>query len=400
MSGSAAPPDATPPTFTDRLTRTLSLTPEDRRNLIELAFIFVALVAAMYVTGYIAWKTWGVADGSPTSLMHSIFDRWDVLNYEIIAQYGYDVSNYHASWFPAMPLVMRGGHAIGLSYWLAASIVVLVCAAGLTYVFYRLVRLDFAPDTAREATILLLISPSSFFLFVPYTEAMFLLFAVASFYCARKRNWAAAAALAGVASGVRSAGMFLLPALAIEYFASLDWQWRRVKPDIAWLALAPAGLAAYMVYSEIELHDALAFYHSLDRVPHAESLPVRHGFPDFIRSLVDDVRTIIISHSVNEIYASVAGVITLGLFGLAFLGMLYYRLPNSYTFFSACAALSSLPTGRLESVNRYALAAFPMFIVLALGLKRWPMARTPVIVASLALFFLGTVRFATFEWAG
>lgn len=379
---------------------TFAVEGEDRRNLLELAVIFVAVIASVYLVGWVAWKTWGLPEGAPVSLIQSVFDRWDVLNYELIAQYGYKVSEQHPVWFPALPAIMRVGHWFGLPYWLAGTIAVLVCAAVLTWAFYHLVRLDYGPEVARQATLFLLIFPASFFLYVPYTEAIFMMFAVGSFYCARKRYWAGAAILAGCASGVRSTGMFLLPALAVEYLSSVGWNWRQVRPDAAWLVLAPAGLVVYMIYSAIRLDDALAFVHAQDKVVHLETIKAQSGFPDFIESVLNRPRLLWVSQSQTEVYMNAIALAGIAFFLLTFAGMLYYRIRASYIVFTLPAVFAALPVGRIDSMNRYILYGFPMFIVMALVAQRWPYLRTPWVCVSLAVLYLSAVRFATNEWAG
>jgi hypothetical protein len=394
-------PTSTPPSPETPVTQRLfSPDPEDRGNLVQIALIFATLVASVYFVGWVAWQTYGLAPGTPEALIDSVFDRWDVVNYELIARDGYGAAEHYAVWFPALPGLMRIGDWFGIPYWLTGTLIVIPCAAAMAWLFYHLVRIDFGPAISRDATVFLLVFPSAMFLFVPYTEAMFMLLAVASFYFARQRNWAAAAIAAGLSTGVRSTGMFLAPALLVEYLASVDWQPRRIQADVAWLALCPLGLFAYMGFLEWRLDDALAFYHQQDNVPHAETIAAQKGLIDFIPSLIDDVRVIYLTESGSERYTNIAGLVGISFFVASLGGMLYYRIRASYIVFSVLAVAASLPLGRLDSLNRYILYAFPMFIVLALLAERWPQARTPWLVLSLGLLYLSVVRFATGYWAG
>ncbi len=96
-------------------------------------------------------------------------------------------------------------------------------------------------------------------MYIPYAEGPFMLLAVASFLLARRGQWAGAALLAGLASGVRITGVFLAVALAVEYLHQRGWQWRRIGPDATWLLLAPLGLLAYMGYLWIEFTTRCSF---------------------------------------------------------------------------------------------------------------------------------------------
>ena len=85
--------------------------PADRRNLKLLASLFMALAVSVYAVGYAAWRVLGL---EPEGLVHSMFDPWDVLNYVIISDVGYQNPDYIV-WFPSLPLVMRLGAQVGLA---------------------------------------------------------------------------------------------------------------------------------------------------------------------------------------------------------------------------------------------------------------------------------------------
>ncbi|MEO8456431.1 MAG: hypothetical protein ABI559_01340 [Chloroflexota bacterium] len=371
---------------------------EDKRNLKRLFALFVALAVSVYMVGYVAWKTLGLASGTPESLVHSIFDRWDVLNYVIISQDGYTTTNYTV-WFPGMPMIMWAGAQLGIAEWLSGTIVVLACAALLTLAFYALARLDFDAATARDATLFLLIFPSSFFLFIPYTEAILLALAVCSLYLARQGKWAPACILAALASIVRLPGAFLAPALLVEYLHQRNWRWQEIRADVAWISIAPAGAIAYMVYLWQKYDDLLAYSHAQRDFFRLETIQTRGGF-HFIPSLIDEVRVIFTTPSVSEGVQNAAGLLGLLVFVPLFLLMLWYRMRPSYIVYSALAAFSSLTLGRLESVNRYIIAAFPMFLVIGLVVQKEPRARWPLAFLCLVLFFASAVRFSTYNWAG
>ena len=66
--------------------------------------------------------------------------------------------------------------------------------SGVAYVgamvgLYRLVARDLDPATARRTMVLISIFPSAFFLFAPFTEALFLALAVWTLVAARERRW-------------------------------------------------------------------------------------------------------------------------------------------------------------------------------------------------------------------
>src|SRR3954467_2623401 len=100
---------------------------------------------------------------------------------------------------------------------------------------------------ARRAVWLLALFPASLFFSAVYTEALFLLLSVGSFYAARQGRWAWAGVLGGAAAMTRNVGVMLLVPLALLYLNGPreDRPGERgrfpVRAHVAWLALAPLG---------------------------------------------------------------------------------------------------------------------------------------------------------------
>jgi hypothetical protein len=114
-----------------------------------------------------------------------------------------------------------------------------------------LVEPEYGAEVARRAVILSAIFPSSFYLFMGYTEAPLLACMAASVYYARRGQWWISGLLMGAAAFIKQPGIFLLVPLAFMY-----WQQRRndplllyiKRPQWAWLLLAPAASLAYTLY--------------------------------------------------------------------------------------------------------------------------------------------------------
>jgi hypothetical protein len=90
--------------------------------------------------------------------------------------------------------------------------------------------------------------PTAFFFSALYTEGLFLLLVVGCFSLARsdwRWKWLCASLVGMLASLDRFAGLLLFPVLLVEYMSQTGWKWRRIKPDILWTALVPAGIGLY-----------------------------------------------------------------------------------------------------------------------------------------------------------
>lgn len=146
-------------------------------------------------------------------------------------------------------LVFGGSQGANL---IAAYAVSLAAFLGALYLLSRLVALELGFGPRKVTLILLAAFPGSLYFSAPYSESLFLLTSVASFYAARRGHWVWAGVAAGLASGTRAIGVVLIVPLALLYLYGPreDAEPRRsrrlmpryrLRPDGLWLALAPPG---------------------------------------------------------------------------------------------------------------------------------------------------------------
>ena len=120
-------------------------------------------------------------------------------------------------------------------------------ALAMVALFY-LARLDLPRRHAERAVLLTAVFPFAFFFGLVYTESLFLLLTVLSFYGFRTRRWWLGGAAGALATATRVNGILLLPALA--------WiAWRAAQPTIrdraraaAGVLFVAAGVGAYSVF--------------------------------------------------------------------------------------------------------------------------------------------------------
>lgn len=362
----------------------------------ELSLVWLAIAGSVYLSGYVAHHmfgtaSWAISEGFPPQ---GIFGRWDVLNYIRIAEEGYvGAPDYHAVWFPGLPLLMALGSRAGIAPLTTGTAVALLSGALLVQAFYRLALLDLPRDVAKYSVLALLLFPSSFFLFIAYPESPFLLLAVGAFWAARRGHWALAGLLAALASGLRITGVLLAPALLLEYLYAAGWRWRAIRADILWLALAPSGMVAYMGYLAYEFGNPLRFYTAqsvqFDRTVGASGL----------QRLIDDIKLLLSSADFETGLPIFLGLVALALFAAALPLMVRLRIRISYLAFAVLSIAAPLATGRPDSMNRYILAAFPIFFVMGHFSSRF-VALRPLGAIFVALIALSAVRFASYYWVG
>lgn len=309
--------------------------------------------------------------------------RWDSGWYAAVAKYGYYLNpgqNSTVVFFPLYPLLIKGLSQISaLDYFYAGQLISWFALFFALIYFYKLLRLDFDDKQAFSILLFLLVFPWSFFLAAVYTESLFLFLVAASFYYARKQNWALASVFGFLASLTRITGVFLFPALAYEYLS----QNKKLGSRALWLTLIPLGLSTFMLYLKIKTGYFFAF------VLNQGSFGRRGTFP--LRTLWWDVKnTLFFFRHGDMLKALVYALALLALVVACWLLIQKYRqLRGSYLIFAFLSLLLPLCTGTTTSLGRYLLNIFPVFIAAGLVESRIFKASWYLIgsVALLALTF-------------
>ncbi|HWX74123.1 MAG TPA: mannosyltransferase family protein, partial [Solirubrobacteraceae bacterium] len=337
------------------------------------------------------------------------------------------------AFFPLYPLTLGALARLGPPPVLAGVLISTVALALALYGLYRLTALEFARRTrasdahevARLAVLLMAFAPMALFLSAVFSEALFLALSIGLFLCARRGRWAAVGALGALAGATRSTGVVLIvPALLLYLYGpredgALERTGRRralaprypLRRDALWLALAPAGLLAYIGYFGLAAGDPLAPFQ-------AGSAWGRHfagpfgAIWDGSKAGFDGLRQLLSMQSHHVYFTAANGSPTVAashdLINLAFLAAaavgvvgVLRTLPLAYGAYvlGALAVPLSYPARAepLMSLPRYMLVLFPLQMWLAGWLAPRPRARAPVLVASALLLVLFTAQFSTWH---
>ncbi len=156
-----------------------------------------------------------------SGLLLGPWQRFDTLRYMNIARQGY--ADERNSVFPPLyPLavgilgdILGGGGVNNL----VAGIILsnLACLAFFIF-FHRVVSQEYDPGTATRSLIYLAFFPTGFFLIAPYTEPIFMLFALGSLWAGRNGRFWLAGGLGFLASLTRLTGWIMVIPLAYEYY--------------------------------------------------------------------------------------------------------------------------------------------------------------------------------------
>jgi len=326
----------------------------------------------------------------PAPWFLSIWYQWDANWYMSIVTHGYpwmvdEQSN--VAFFPLYPLAVRGlGLVFGGRFLLAGLILssaFLFC--GMVYL-YRLVKIDYGAEIARRAVWLMGIFPTSIFFTTLYTESLFMMTSVASFYYARKGRWAMAGLWGLLASLTRVTGLLLVLPLAWEYFGQHSFSLKKIiRPSALWMALVPGGVLLYMAYLYVSMGKPLAFAET-------QVTGWGHGFTMFVGSITRDVDILIDKSEWWVVYelAATALLAALTIISLK-------KLRGSYTIYMLTSLLFFLAEGTTKSISRYLLVVFPIFILIPM-VARKKAAWLSVCGISLVLLAVSTVAFVTGRW--
>jgi hypothetical protein len=380
--------------------------------------------------------------------------RWDSAWYLVIAHYGYrpELGSYTSArdaFFPLYPLGLHALSVLGLQAIMAGVLLSLAAFALALYCLHRLTTLEMAGsgrpgsgDIAGLAVLVTALAPMAFYFSAVYSESLYLALSVGLFLCARQGRWAWAGVLGALAVASRSTGLVLvLPALMLYLYGpredrSPDFASRtlptgddrahasgrivgcrlhpryRLRANVLWLALLPAGLGLYMAYLGLSGGDTLAPFH-------AQGVWGRHfagpylGVWDGMRAAFEGARQLFSAQRTHLYYPLAPGspFVSAGhnLMLLAFLlaamplFVIALRvLPLAYGVY-AIAALAlplSYPVAAqpLMSLPRFLVVLFPLSMAFAVWLAAHPRARAPALAISALLMAFFVAQFATWHW--
>ena len=344
---------------------------DNRWRVVLLATLVAAGALVFFWLAYLSIRAFLPPSGSNWTLC-----VWDCGWYGTIADHGYaqapNSGGYQANFgfFPAFPLgVYLVMHATGLDFLSAglvlnALLLLLFCSVVLTN------RHELALKDQSDALVFLaafVLSPWSLYNRVPYTEMLFNLSALCTFVCWRRGNYAAAAAWGVLLTATRLTGILLPVVLLVEllfgerkYLVELlarpDWRIRA-------LAVMPLGLVAFIVYLYVRVGDPLAYFH-------IQEFGWSQGLRNPVAVLIAGITTGLIDQY---------GVLAFAIVSAAALwGLRLRSIPSPLAAFAwlvpGCAFASVL-----FAEARYALALFPIYLVVPAFPKKVRMALLPML---------------------
>jgi hypothetical protein len=296
---------------------------------------------------------------------------WDATWYYNIANSGYrSVGREGLRFFPLYPLAARI-LAVGLLGNIKLAMLLLSngFALAASVLAYRRGKLEFgSDDSARRVALYLALAPAGFVLVFGYAESMLLFFALACFMALRKGHWIEAAAVGFAAGLAHPLGALLAVPALVEVL--LTWtNAKRRRPTERFFAVVapPAGSASYLLWSAIRFH---TFTGPLRELQHS-----RGGLVDPVTRLWHGLRDALGSQSLRSGLHFPFAVLVVGLAVAA-----WFWLPRAYAAYASAVVLWSISSTNWDSLERYAMTAFPLVMVLAMFSAKYPRSHEPLLV--------------------
>ena len=315
-----------------------------------------------------AWSTnagqdW--LDKIPSYLQY--WARWDSGWYLSIAEKGY-FWTAPGEWssvvfFPLYPQLIRlVAFVTNNQYALAGVIVSSLCTLATCFYLYYLVKSEISQRTALRSVLYMLIFPTSIFLASIYSESLFLLTVVASFYHARRQQGSAASIWGMLAGLTRPSGIIMLGILLVEYLEQRKFNLAKMKANVLNLLLIPGGLGIYMYYLYQKFDNPYLFAFAQDAWSRQTMFSFSHfwntisRYFDTLMSPQHENFALYLTHSLDFIFFVVFAA-------LSIVVLIFMR--RSYGLYMLLYLLIPAITGTFMSMGRFTLALFPAFILLA-----------------------------------
>ena len=357
-----------------------------REVLLDFVATRVAIILIAELAAVIIGQRPGTHIQESTYALLNVWGRWDAVHYLDIATQGYQGTDM--AFFPLFPFLVRivgdlvGNHLIaGLAISNASFFF------GLLFL-YKLLEHEYDRSVARRAIFYISIFPSAVFFSAVYTESLFFMLTVASFYYMRAHRWWMAGTIGFFAALTRVEGVLLVVPFFIEWNSYYRGRYVRELGSLAASVLIPLGLSTYMAYLWVLRGDPLYF-------SHVQIHWNRHFAPPWV-SLINAFDKL--QHSTQSL--TVANESLEIAFTLLMIGVLvggWRSLRPSYIAYMSLSILVPMSTSSLMSMPRFALVLFPMFGILARwGERTW--VNNLILAFSLPLLGLFTVLFADWYW--
>ncbi len=356
-------------------------------RVLTLLPIFLGVFLLSYRSGY---GYTNIFDTEALTFSKAIYSlaNFDGVRYLAIALRGYVTEG---AFFPLFPLIIKL-----LSFW-SSNVTVLfwvgllfsnLCFLAALVFLYKLLRLDYSKKISEETIFLILVFPVVFFYGAVYSESLFLLLLVLTFYFVRQKSWGFASLAAFLLTLTRLVGIFIFPVLLYEYFVVSKN--KLVSKSTLQLLAVPLGFFFYSLYNFFKWKDALYFIHSHGQLANSRSVDKIILFPQTMYRYLKMLTSLPFTQHewVIALFELLVFVFALVLLFKAWRD----KVRMSYLIFCFFAFFLPASSGTFSGLPRYMAVLFPLFI--SLGLTRSKIVKSIYVLVSIVLQFIFLMLFS------
>lgn len=309
------------------------------------------------------------------------FANFDGAHYISISRSLYK-QDFTQAFFPLYPLTIK----FFSNLFAANPVLVALIISNISFllgliIFFKLVSNLFSQEIALWSCVFLITFPTSFYFGAAYSEGIFFLMVISSFYLFEKGRLFEASILGLFASATRLVGIFLAPSLIKNI------RLKALSPAI----IVPIGLVAYMIYLKIEFNDPLYFLKAQKIFGQARSTNEIILLPQVFWRYIKILATTSNLPFLNALFEFLSTI-----FAIVVLILATKKVKIQWLIFSYLAILTPTLTGTLTSMPRYILVGFPIYIMLA-HIKS-DLIKSIIIVIFIMLLSIATILFTRGYW--
>lgn len=337
--------------------------------------------------------------------------NFDGVHYLTIASEGYLQAASVQAFFPIYPVILRIIWEVTRISFTVNGLVINTLFSIAFFIFWKkYVLIKQSEVIATKSYLIFLLFPTSFFLTALYSEALFLLVLILSFFAFQKRQFLFTGVLIAIASATRIVGIFLIPAFFLELYISqtknvkslfsLQYLVQSLKKhwkSYLYLCVGIIGLGSYMLYLYIHFHDPLYFFHVQSEFGAGRQEKIIL-LPQVIWRYIKIFWTVrpfdlkYFAYVQEFILSSVVGAVLVW----GWLKRVKLKLTVSELTFSSLAFILPTLTGSFSSMPRYVLVCLPVFVIMSTYLKGWKFIA--LLLVSAFLLLLNSVLFLQGYW--
>lgn len=340
----------------------LNISEEDKELLQRTFYLNISIKIALFITAYVVGYSIAKYNVPIMNFIYLVFNKWDAVNFLYLSQYGYtDIGPKRVllAYFPLYPALVNIFKYIFQTYMASALFVNFVCSIFAGFYIQKLALLDYDKEFAKRVLYYFYLFPVAYFLFVPYTEALYLSLIIPAFYYMRTKKWFLSSLLISLSTATRIQGLGLLPVILIEMY--LNRKELKLK-NLLSLLILPLGFLVYLFINYYISKNPFEFLKiQRETFFHNQILPTT-----FIYETVKEIVTAPLNE--NRIVYFEAKLVSI-IFAITTLISSFKWMRFSYQFFAWSQLIILMTDSWSISMPRYVFSIFPIYFILAYYIK-------------------------------